>query len=315
MKVVFIWGQGGVGKSHFCLREAYRESEFASTQLITLDPSLRLYDLINLEPSKTEASILSRRFSIQRLRAQDLFDQLADKLPASSQVREFYSKMVEGLVAFRDYLALIQLTDLIQKASHNTTLIVDTPPFQDAKGLHLSMLRLKRFFESGLVQIALKTSRFSMVQMTLRKVFEVSKYFVGSKTTEAVLGLLEWMAHHQDRFQRSAQTLETLLVAPTTEHLFVMTPETSSTFLNSVLEIFPPKSRKRFVMNRSVLSFESSSSNDPFVREILHLKSLELQLRDQLERAQISINGLEMRAMGEDSAEELADFVTAEATL
>jgi len=193
MKTKFVWGLGGVGKSHICLREAIRASSSMKVVMMTLDPSDRLFFLAGTEPKegKNKVHLNDVEFDIKKMEAFRLLETLDYAKKASASLKAFYQKMATGLQEFSHYLSLIQLSREIEKSDYDY-LIVDTPPLVEAAGLQRSLFHLKAFFETSLVQMALKTSRFSLIHFSLKKIFDLSRLFVGQKTTDRVFELFEW---------------------------------------------------------------------------------------------------------------------------
>jgi anion-transporting ArsA/GET3 family ATPase len=310
MSNLFVWGAGGVGKTHMAIRRAALSKP--STLLITLDPSFRVYDLMRVPRDRLQAEVQlpSFAFTLKRTDQAGLFNALSAERPAHPKVRLLYDQMVKGLQDFRDYLTLIQLSDELRDSKFQT-IVIDTPPFQEAMGLHRSLFNLRHFFEKSLVQLALKTSNLSWFHSGLKKIFEVTRIFSGKRAADQIFEFIEWLTFHTDRFSLSARYLEELVYSKDTEHLFVLTPETPPRFLESVRSFFEKSSRLQFTINRSVSKWTLTDQNDDFVREIRSRASQEAELFSLLQKKFRSspVERIPLMSMGEDTDEELLEFI------
>jgi len=321
-RVQFIWGAGGVGKSHVAVRKACGISAESSavsvpeaqktTLLMTMDPSLRIFELLQLDPqlSEDEVKIGEFSFHVRRTDEGKFFDQLNKLRPAEPQVRVFYDRMSKGLQDFRDYISLLQLADELSRDRFERV-VVDTPPFQEALGLHRSIFNLRDFFEKSLVQLALKSSSKPWIQTTVKKIFNVTRIFVGKAASRQVFDFIEWLSSHADRFQVAAKSLEALVFSDSTDHLFVLTPETSFSFLKEVAAVFGKKTKVSFIINRSAAGFKLPEGNSSFHREIEGLQKREEKLIARLERefGSVKVSRIPMMLMGEDTEQEMLKFV------
>ncbi|MBN8555497.1 MAG: hypothetical protein J0L93_08635 [Deltaproteobacteria bacterium] len=310
MKIQFIWGPGGVGKSHLSILQAY-QSTYASTALFTLDPSRRLFDLLQISREKTrvDVKLKNKKFFLCGLEATQLFEELSQKSIANAKVRIFYEQMVKGLQEFREYLSLIQLSDEINKSTYER-LVIDTPPLQEAFGLQRAMNNLQSFFSQSLIQFALKGQQAKILHSTMKHAFELSRVFIGKKSAERVFEFLEWLGTHADRFQKAADQLTKLSYSEETEHLFVLSPETAFVRLEDIQKLSKPFKNISFVINRSVFDEKIPDENDSFCNEMREFKNLESKLIQDLKRLfpKSEISRLPYQLMGDDTEEELIRF-------
>lgn len=312
MRTVFIWGAGGVGKSHTSIRVASREQ--GSRCLITMDPSRRLYHLLGADPQKIDQMVQlgSSQFRLRSTDFNALFDDLESKVPANKRVRLIYDQMASGLQDFRNYLDLIQLGDQIDQSDDELT-IIDTPPFQEAIGFYKAMFHLHRFFDKSLVQWALRSYDSPVVQSAFRKVFDWLRLFSGRLAAQNLYDFIEWISQHSDRFRRSAKALEDLMQSEQTEHIFVVTPETHHWLIELFAKYFPKGSKIKIVMNRSLSFDELPNINHPFIEEMTQLKKKEVELERFITKA-ISFQCIEkipLLFLGDDSPEEIIRFINA----
>ncbi len=312
MSAVFIWGPGGVGKSHTAIRYAALQKNRAL--LYTLDPSLRIFDLLHIpnEAYAHEVKISDYAFTVRKTDKNKLFDNLDKKRPASIKVRVFYEQMVKGLQDFRDYLTLIELSDEIEKNDFQT-LIIDTPPFNEALGLHRSLFNLRRFFETSLVQFAIKTGHMTWLQGGLKRVFEVARIFSGKKAADQIFDFIEWLTSHTERFSKSARFLEELVFSEQTRHVFIVTPETPPRFLEQIKSFFVKVKNIEFVLNRSLSNYSLPEGNDHFVEELKVLAEKETTFLEILKKhyPHARVEKIPLILMGEDTDEELIEFIQA----
>lgn len=306
-RICFVWGPGGVGKSHLAIRQTYLAP--AESLLLTLDPSPRVFNLLGKERSSEaqNVKIEDQNFSIKSTDANRLFDKLNKISPANEQVARYFKQLVNGLQEFRNYLALIELAEELQEAK-NPFIVVDTPPFHEAVGLHRSIFTLKDFFEKSLVQLAFKSG---ILNLGVKKVIDITKSFLGKTAVEQALNFLEWLHSHLERFQTAARTLESLTFGDQTEHLMVLTPESSLNYITQGKSFFEKSKKLRFLINRSVLSLPAISGNSSFAREMNQLKESETKLISKIQEVfpKAIIESIPLMVMGEDSQEELLKFI------
>ncbi len=319
-RVTFIWGPGGVGKSHVSVRRAFESTNAQQTTLLmTLDPSLRVLDLLGLphaSPEKdsnaVEVTLAKQTFHVRRVDVWKVFEQLEKRKPASPRVRVFFEQMVRGMQEFRDYLSLLQLADEVSRGRYQH-IIVDTPPFQDAEGLHRSMTNLRDFFEKALVQLAMKSTSMPWVQTTVKKIFDFTRVFVGKTASAQVFEFIEWLSEHHERFKSAAQTLEKLVFSENSNHDFVVTPESSRIFLESTAHIFADKISPTFFVNRSAHGLVLPEGESSFHREIRMLQERELKLLKEIDHfyPKYHLERIPILFMGDDTIEEMELFVQA----
>lgn len=304
-KLRFIWGPGGVGKSHVAIREAAR-APGEKKLLLTLDPSYRLFSLLGMKASSSlQKSPLG--FDVKATKADELFNRLHAKLPASPNVREFFTQLVEGLQRFQDYLALIELAEEIEEA-HYDIIIVDTPPFAEAVGLHHSIESLSDFFQNSIIQLA---QRSGWLNVAVKKLLDVAKIFAGKKAVENSLEFIDWLHLHIDRFQAASQQLQKMIYAETTSHLFVLNPESSPRVLHETKDFFQKASQFEFFLNKSVASLPLASLPEALKKEFSHKSKREefwvKAIQGEFPKAQL--RRLPLQVMGTDAQKELQDFI------
>lgn len=311
-KIEFVWGPGGVGKSHMAIREAALSNE--TCLLITLDPSPRIFDLMGLSRKVgIQTAVLtgspeqSYQFDVKATDAVELFKRLQERTPANETVKWYFNELVNGLQEFRDYLSLIELATDVESGDYQKV-IIDTPPFHEAVGLHKSILTLREFFDRSLVQFAL---RKSILNVGIRKLIDITKLFVGAGAVEQTVEFLDWLSLHLDRFQKASKNLEEMVFAPQTFHKIVLTPESPHRYVEEMQHFFKQTQHLGFQINRSSWGEKLPDTSDSFVREVKNLQSLEKNLFQQLQASfpQAEISRLPYELMGDDTESELIDFI------
>lgn len=307
-QVNFIWGAGGVGKSHYAVRRLAQAPE--GSLLITLDPSPRIFHLLHIEKAAevTPFQLAGRPYFIKATDADLLFERLNQAAPANAQVKKYYFQLVQGLQEFRDYLALIQLAEDLSQQNY-PCIIVDTPPFHEAVGLHHSISTLREFFEKSVVQLAVRSS---FMNMGVRKVIEVSRLFMGKRAVDEALGFLDWLHLHLERFQKAAGILDEMLFSPKTTHSMVLTPETPQNYLSEVKSFFERSSQVRFIMNRSVDHYHVEGKTDSLSHEIQQMQKQQKNLEENIQSSfqDYQFKKIPFVLMGDDSLEELNKFIS-----
>jgi len=296
MKIYFVWGPGGVGKTHLAIYAGTRpEDSNQARALMTLDPSNRAFELPGVPPYLT----------LKKIDANSLFEDLAKKMPTNAKVQAFYQKMVSGLREFRDYLSLIQLSDELNK-SDSDLIVVDTPPLEEAVGLHRSVKNLRTFFGTYLVQIALQSTRFSLVQISFKKAFEMSRFFIGKRAAETVLELIEWLTQHRERFETASHFLEQIFNSRESNHIFVLTPESPESLLAEIKTNFKETQNISFYLNQSVFEFRMEMP-EAYERET----KLISKIKKAFPKSQIQL--IPLQIMGDDTEEEMTRFLRSKA--
>lgn len=308
----FIWGPGGVGKSHMAIRRCYQLSG-RKKLLMTLDPSRRLYPLLHAQETSRAQEITfgDSSFYLKQTDAMALFEELQKRAPANERIQRYFKQLVEGLQRFRDYLSLIELADEMRKSQYDSV-VVDTPPFQEAKEFQRSITHLRSFFDQTLVQL---TVRKGWLQMGVRKVIELCRSFVGNRVMEDTLAFLDWMNNHLDRLQAAATHLEKLLFSIETKHSIVLTPESSLAELRKLRDFFGRTENLHIVINRSVahlsLPDRSQFEKNAFYREFFEMRDQEEHLVTELQQVfgSFSMERIPLMLMGDDTREELLTFI------
>lgn len=305
--IEFVWGPGGVGKSHVAIREICNSP--ANSLLITLDPSPRIFDLLGIP--KTKSKVLCQfgeyEFFIKATDADELFEKLQKASPPNEKVHYYYHELVSGLQEFRNYLALIQLAEDLTEGNYSRV-VIDTPPFHEAMGLHSSIETLREFFEKSLVQFAMRSS---ILNLGVKKAIEISRMFIGEKSVKSALEFIDWLQLHIDRFKIAAKYLDEMSFAPNTEHLMVLTPESASSYLNLVKDFFARSQHLSFLINRSLKDYIIPDDQIPFYDELRSIAAQEKHLLEQISQQfkNFQIKHLPMLVMGEDTQDELKEFV------
>jgi len=111
----------------------------------------------------------------------------------------------------------------------------------------------------------------------------------------------------------AALYLEKLFEGETTEHRIVVTPDTRSSFLKEAKSFFKNLGPVEFVINRSTAHFELPDGNDPFLVQMKSAQKRELALTKEIHIAfkDAPIEKIPLMVMGEDTKEELLEFVEA----
>ena len=300
----FVWGAGGVGKSHVVLRLAHQHAKTNAVAVITLDPSLRLLELAQPLPPNLKT------FEVLTLKPESLFEEFNRRAPAQPHLKHFYLQMVKSLQQFREYLQLIQLCRFIEDSTASEV-VIDTPPFQESGGLLKSMKSLHAFFHQTIVQWAIKTSSSTLLQFGVKKLFDLTRLFVGKKASQSVFDLLSWLTLHSENFKQATEHLQAILSSPLSHHHLILTPETPFSFVSNAMRHLGETQNVHLTINRSCLSYPHPEGTDSFSRMMRRQIEFEIQLRDQIKNCypHVSIHSISLQLMGDDSVEELSSFM------
>ena len=136
--------------------------------------------------------------------------------------------------------------------------------------------------------------------------------FSGKKAADQIFDFIEWLTQHTARFSTSAQYLEELIFSKQTQHLFVLTPETPFSFLESVRSFFERNSTTVFVINKSLSPWVLKASDEVTTQEFLRQKGLEEKLLKEIKKKfpKSPVEQIPLMFMGDDTKEELIRFIS-----
>ncbi len=304
----FVWGPGGVGKTHFSIYFAFQKAPECS--LLTLDPSPRLIQLLGLAASvqDQEASLLRRSWMVRQTSADRIFEKMNKIAPASESVKIYFDELFKGLHRFRDYLSLLDISDEILKKT-DKALIIDTPPFLEAQGLAQAIQDLNQFFDSPLVS---KGLRSHFLQSGFQKILHLAQGFLGKLGVEQALAFLDWISMNLESLQNSTRTLKNVFTKKESFHSLVFSPESSNHQIQSTAKFFSSCQNLQVIMNRSLehLPF-FSEEYQPLFRELQNRLAAERRNEALLKNLfpQAQYHRFPLQLMGEDSKEEMEVFL------
>ncbi len=305
----FIWGPGGVGKTHFSIYFAFQKAP--DCQLLTLDPSPRLIHLLGLKTGSIEQDVTweERSWKVRQTSADRLFENLNAMTPASPLVKSYFHELFKGLHRFRDYLSLIDLSDEVLKST-SQTLIIDTPPFLEARGLAQAIEDLNHFFKNPILAKGLKSN---VLHSSFKKIFHFAQGFLGKLGVEQALEFLDWISKNAERFQKSTETLKDIFDRPDSHHSLVFSPETSKHQIESTFKFFKNCRNLQIIMNRSLKDLPTFSEDFASLHQEVQCRLKNEEKNEKLLKElfpQAHFARFPLQLMGEDSKEEMDRFLS-----
>ncbi len=154
MKIEFFCGSGGVGKTTLSATRAMSLAENQNVLLMTIDPSLRLKDLLHIKSSG--------QLEIKEYRSGKLYCMLLNTEEAMNKVlsginqhlkdQRILSLLAKPFGGLNEILAMVELGRLLEDHKFDTV-IIDTPPGGHFLEFLDGLERINNFFDETFVQI------------------------------------------------------------------------------------------------------------------------------------------------------------------
>lgn len=234
VRVVFVTGAGGVGKSTFSAALAAR---FAAGEtrvlLITVDPARRLASSMGVTAEGNDIVEVDggdRRFWVSMLDAKRGWDDLVRRVAPRPDVAErvlangMYRNITGRFVNSHDYIAVERLFEVTQSGRFDV-IVVDTPPSRNALSVIDAAERMREFFASRLLRWLTLPASNRLVAVTSKPFFAVADRVLGSRFLSDVSEFFALFRLMEPTFTAHARDVERLLREPTTEFLVVTTAE------------------------------------------------------------------------------------------
>lgn len=182
-EVSVIVGSGGVGKTTLVsVRALSSAMSGRKTLAMTFDPSLRLKDILNLEVKES-----TQNLEVFLIDPKKIFEHLLGRLESKEEQEELlqnklFQNLLTRIVGVQEFTSLYYLT---QKMSEDYDFIyVDTPPFQNALEFFDGPQKLRRLFESKVLDLFLESQAEGLF-----KSFIKSSSRIALKTLKGLTGL------------------------------------------------------------------------------------------------------------------------------
>lgn len=154
MMIEFFCGTGGVGKTTLSASRALSLSKNHHVLLMTIDPSLRLKDLLKIkEPGKLEKRLTENgSLSCMLLNTEECMQRILSSANADLKDYRILSLLAKPFGGLNEILAIVELGHLLEQASYDTV-IIDTPPGSHFLEFLDGLERVNNFFDESFVQV------------------------------------------------------------------------------------------------------------------------------------------------------------------
>lgn len=191
-KIELFFGTGGVGKTTLAASRAFYLSSLGHrTLIITIDPSLRLKQLLNLEGVErgiesivpnTEDKLHALLLSPSKTLSRSLKNQTNDDV-SNNPIFNSLSRQYGGL---NEIMAVIELQHQIETGNYDR-IIVDTPPGKHFIDFLKATSKINSFFDKNFVDI------FKYLDKPLEKAEKLSKAIVSRIVSSGIKKLLSYL--------------------------------------------------------------------------------------------------------------------------
>lgn len=154
MKIEFFCGSGGVGKTTLSATRAISLAQNQNVLLMTIDPSLRLKDLLNIKTSgELEVKeYKSGKLFCMLLNTEEAMNKVLSSINKNLKDQRILSLLAKPFGGLNEILAMVELGRLLKNHSFDTV-IIDTPPGGHFLEFLDGLERINNFFDETFVQV------------------------------------------------------------------------------------------------------------------------------------------------------------------
>lgn len=154
MIIEFFCGTGGVGKTTLSASRALYLAKNQHVLLMTIDPSLRLKDLLNIKESGKLEKRLIDHGSLSCLLLDTEVSMQRVLSSANAQLKDYriLSLLAKPFGGLNEILAIVELGHLLE-GNNFDTVIIDTPPGSHFLEFLDGLERVNNFFDESFVQV------------------------------------------------------------------------------------------------------------------------------------------------------------------
>lgn len=154
MKIEFFCGSGGVGKTTISATRAIALAENQKVLLMTIDPSLRLRDLLQIKTSGVldERQYANGTLYCMLLNTEEAMSRVLASINTRLQDHRILALLAKPFGGLNEILAMVELGRLLETHTFDTV-IIDTPPGGHFLEFLDGLERINNFFDETFVQV------------------------------------------------------------------------------------------------------------------------------------------------------------------
>ena len=224
MKIEFFCGSGGVGKTTLSATRALNLSQNQRVLLMTIDPSLRLKDLLNI---KNSGQLEIKEFSggklfCMLLNTEEAMNRVLASINTNLKDHRILALLAKPFGGLNEILAMVELGRLLESHQFDTV-IIDTPPGGHFLEFLDGLERINNFFDETFIQVVklfnnskesanvfFSTGAWfkSILQTGLDKLLEYLGKVTGQTFVHEFVETLKTIYKVQDKFLYASRTLD-----------------------------------------------------------------------------------------------------------
>ena len=247
-RVVFMCGTGGVGKTTTSVAMAMSEARSGrQCVLLTIDPAQRLADALHLKmkgnvatkvllpetcPGSLWAMTLDAGEAFEAFSQQHSSTQTWNTLK-DNRYFQFASGKMGGI---QEMMAVMKMIELIDMGCYDT-IVVDTPPAQNAQQFFDAPEKIQHLFSSsGLQWLTSKSSGFASLNIAKSIISKGLNFFLGTETITEISDFFGLFKQSAIALEEVAQRGNEVLIHPQTQYWLVEVPNRRLRQLDSLKE-------------------------------------------------------------------------------
>lgn len=301
-QVIFMCGTGGVGKTTTSVAIAMNEARKGRRcVLLTIDPAQRLADALHLEMAGNVATKVplpeecAGQLWALMLDAGDAFEDFSRQHTAAhtwsklSNNRYFqFAKAKMG--GIQEMMAVMKMMELVDTGLYDT-IVVDTPPAQNAQQFFDAPEKLQHLFSSsGLQWLTSKSSGFASMNFAKSLISKGLNFFLGSETIREISDFFGLFKQSAIALEEMAHRCQHMLVDPSTQYWLIEVPNRRLQQLEALQKTLESKNIQITgrLLNKTPIALPSISKDvvRPEIRAIMmeiqkHHPPLDTEILDQ----------------------------------
>lgn len=219
MKIEFFCGSGGVGKTTLSATRALYLAESQKVLLMTIDPSLRLKDLLHIKKSGLleERQFQDGTLYCMLLNTEEAMSRILASINTNLKDQRILALLAKPFGGLNEILAMVELGRLLEDYQFDTV-IIDTPPGGHFLEFLDGLERINNFFDESFVQVVKvfnnskqTQSGFwlkNILQSGLEKLLDYLGRVTGQSFVHEFVETLKTIYQVKDKFILATKTLD-----------------------------------------------------------------------------------------------------------